>query len=88
MFPSEGDVLAARERYKDFLREAECKRLMQTTRPQQPHHPRWHWIVVNWLGYQMVRLGQKLQNYDSVDWPQLAGNHLSSGGSECSSRVR
>lgn len=88
MFPTERDFLASQERYKDFLREAERERLTQIARPQPPYRRRWHWIVASWLCYQMVRLGQKLQSYDSVGWPQLAGNHSISGGSEYSGRVR
>jgi hypothetical protein len=63
------DILLQRERYKDLLREAEQKRLLQAAGLRRPGNWRPHRKVANWIGIQMVRWGRKLQRYGTTPAP-------------------
>jgi hypothetical protein len=52
------DYLVRKERYQDFIREAEREGLRQMVK-----QPSIHQQVVRWLGAQMVKWGSTLQNY-------------------------
>jgi hypothetical protein len=56
----DSDFLARHERYKDLLREAEHKRLIQTARLQRVGNRVAHRKVTGWLSIQMVKWGSKL----------------------------
>jgi hypothetical protein len=83
MFPPDPylHLLVWKEQYQDRQREAERERLIRITGGQASRpwrvHP--HRTVASWMGEQLMRWGQKLQNYGGVDWSQLAGSHLGSG---------
>lgn len=81
-------LLVWTEQHKDQLREAERKRLIRTARGRPSRKWRPQHAVASWMGAQSVRWGQKLQDYDSVDWSQLAGDHSGSAGSECPGGMR
>jgi hypothetical protein len=62
MFPV-GLEFIVHERRKKLLREAERMRLINALQRQQSKERKYFWIVVNWLGTQMVKWGLKLQSY-------------------------
>ena len=62
MFPG-GLEFIAHERRKEFLREAERMRLINSLQRQKSQERRNFRILVNWMGTQMVKWGLKLQSY-------------------------
>jgi hypothetical protein len=90
MFPTNPNLylLVWKEQYQDRQREAERERLIRIARRQVPGPRRLkpHRTVASWMGQQLVRWGQKLQNYGSVNWSQLAGTHLGNGAAGANAR--
>lgn len=61
LLPTDTDYLARQERYKDLIREAERARLIRAAGHQYlPNQKNYHRLV-DWMGAQMVKLGQKPQ---------------------------
>ena len=58
MFPGNVEYVAY-ERHQDMLREAEQRRLIASVRRQRPDRFK---RIVNWIGFQMVKWGTKLQD--------------------------
>jgi hypothetical protein len=86
MFPPDPylHLLVWKEQYQDRQREAERERLIRITGGQASRpwrvHP--HRTVASWMGEQLMRWGQKLQNYGGVPLRER------SSGSECSGGIR
>ena len=70
MFPG-GIEYVAEERRKDFLREAERIRLINSLEYQRSRERRNFWKVVHWIGTQMVNWGLKLQSYKMASPSQI-----------------
>ncbi len=66
MFPYNNYMLGF-ERQEALLREAEHERLMRAARGQQSNNRRFHRKSANWLGAQMVKWGQRLEQFGTFD---------------------
>jgi hypothetical protein len=62
MYPFDTYAMA-RIRQEELLRQAECARLLRTVRPQLRSNWRLRQQYANWLGTQMVKWGQKLEQF-------------------------
>ena len=71
MFPS-GIEFIVHERQKDFLREAEQMRLINSLQRQKSNDLKLYGKVTNWLGLKMVMWGAKLQDYSAGPSSQTA----------------
>jgi hypothetical protein len=70
MFPG-GIEYVAEERRKDFLREAEHMRLINSLQRQRSNEQENFRKVVHWIGSQMVNWGLKLQSYKMASPSQI-----------------
>ena len=70
MFPV-GIEYVAEERQKDFLREAERMRLINSLQRRRSNEREKFREVVNWMGTQMVNWGSKLQSYKTKSSSQI-----------------
>jgi hypothetical protein len=70
MFPGALEFIV-HERRKEFLQEAERMRLINSLQRQKSKEQRNFWIVVNWMGTQMVKWGLKLQSYKTTPPSQI-----------------
>ncbi len=61
MYRSDMDFQVRQEQLKDWLRQAEHKRLIQAAGLQQPGYGQLLSKMINWLGIQLVKWGAKLQ---------------------------
>lgn len=70
MFPG-GIEYVVEERQKDFLREAERMRLINSLQRRRSNEREKFREVVNWMGTQMVNWGLKLQSYKTTSPSQI-----------------
>jgi hypothetical protein len=70
MFPG-GIEYVAEERRKDFLREAERMRLINSLQRRRSNEREKFREVVNWMGTQLVNWGLKLQSYKTTSPSQI-----------------
>ena len=68
MFPYNNYMLGF-ERQEALLREAEHERLVRGASSQRPDNRAFHRKSANWLGAQMVKWGQRLEQFGALDEP-------------------
>lgn len=66
MFSPEVNFLVSQEQQKDLLQDIEHQRLLQAAGHRQGVGPNSHRKAANWLGKQMVKWGEKLENYGTT----------------------
>jgi len=64
MFSLEVHQLIFEERYKDYRRDVEQYQLVKTALCQRSNNRNPMQKTVGWFGYQMVKWGSKLQQYN------------------------
>ena len=70
MFPS-GIEFIVQERQKDFQREAERMRLINSLQQQKLNDPKLYQKVTYWLGLKLVVWGAKLQDHSASPSTQI-----------------
>jgi len=70
LLPNQVDYLIRKERYDEFVRQAEKDRLIRLIRPNllSPTQQR----LVRWIGFHMIRWGLKLRRYGMTPRRRLA----------------
>ncbi|MEM7346885.1 MAG: hypothetical protein AAF485_21815 [Chloroflexota bacterium] len=64
LLPNDLDYLSKKEQYKDLIRQAE-KQALARQAISQDDNPKQYQKLAGWVGNQMVKTGEKLQDYST-----------------------
>lgn len=71
MFPNNIEFFG-HERHHERFQDVEHIRLVKIARPRQVSYREMIGKMTNWLGCQLVKLGTRLQSYDSTPLPDVS----------------